>query len=153
MKKTLVVLAVILCATVAQAIDLTVMVGDEFVFSDVSLARMGPFKAFQVGIAGAINYTTESSSTFDDLDVDFGDSMTGLIVRAHALPEDSDITLCAFYAPMYANADISKDAYEILGATVAYKGFGLSYQRYLDEQKLSADPNNDRLLLSWTGTF
>ena len=150
MRKVL-IMAVLLMAAVAQATDFTVMVGDEFVFSDVSLSRMGPF---QVGIAGAIGYNVESSNVFNDLDVDFGDHMVGPIVRLHALPEDSDVTLCAFYAPMYANADISNDAYEILGATLAYRGWGVSYQRYLDAYKMSNDnPNNDRLMLTWTGKF
>ena len=149
MRKVL-IMAVLLCASVAQAADFTVMVGDEFVFSDVSLSRMGPF---QLGIAGAIGYNVESSNVFNDLDIDFQDHMVGPIVRIHVLPEDSDVTLCGFYAPMFANADPSQSSYDILGATLTYKGWGVSYQRYLDEYLMTRDPNNDRLMLTWTGKF
>ena len=148
--KKIIVLAVLALATVAQATDFTVMVGDEFVMADVSLERMGPF---QVGIAGAINYNIESSSVLEDFDIDFQDHMVGPIARVHVLPEDNPWALCGFYAMMFPNADPTQNSYDILGATLAYKGWGVSYQRYLNEYQLSADPNNDRLMLTWTGTF
>jgi len=150
MRRKLIVLAVLLMATVAQAVDLTIMVGDEFVFSDVSLSRMGPF---QVGVAAAIDYTIESENISDDFEMDFGSHYVGPIVKLHVLPEDDDWALYASYSALFENVDIDDDVYEILGATLTYKNWGISYQYYLSEYKMEPDPDNDRLMLTWTGHF
>jgi len=150
MRRKLIVLAVLLMATVASATDFTVMVGKDYIFSDVSLSRMG---LFQVGIAAAIDYTIESENISDDFEMDFGSHYVGPIVKLHVLPEDDDWALYASYSALFENVDIDDDVYEILGATLTYKNWGISYQYYLSEYKMEPDPDNDRLMLTWTGHF
>ena len=150
MRRKLIVLAVLLMATVASATDFTVMVGKDYIFSDVSLSRMGPF---QVGVAAAIDYTIESENISDDFEMDFGSHYVGPIVKLHVLPEDDDWALYASYSALFENVDIDDDVYEILGATLTYKNWGISYQYYLSEYTKDPDPDNDRLMLTWTGHF
>jgi len=149
MKKTMIML-VMLCATVASAMDFTVNVGKDYAFGDVCLDRMGPF---QVGVAAAIDFTVESESIADDFEIDFGSHYVGPIVKIHALPEDNDWSLYASYSALFENVDIDEDVYEVLGATLSYNGIGLTYQYYLSEHKRDQTPENDKLLLSWTGKF
>ena len=151
MIKTIVLLA-LLMATVAVAGDfsVTVKLGHEYVYSDVCLERMGPL---EVGVAGAVDYFVESSNIGNDLDIDLGDSYVGPVIKLHALPKDSDVSLCAEYVPMFKTSRLQKSASEIIGATLAYKGFGVSYQYLLDAYKTGPSPREDRWLLSWTGKF
>jgi len=145
--KKMIVLAVLLFATVASATTLTVKLGDEFVFGDICLERMGPI---QVGVAVGVDYFMESANT-DDIDIDVGDSYIGPIIKFHVLPKDSDVVLCAEYAPMFVTDQLHRSASEIIGATLSYKGFGISYQYFLDAYKTGPSPKSDLWMLSWTG--
>ena len=145
--KTIMIMLVLAISTVAMAQTFTVKLGDEFVFGDICLERMGPI---QVGVAGAVDYFMESSNT-DDIDIDFGDSYIGPIIKFHVLPKDSDVVLCAEYAPMFVTDQLHRSASEIIGATLSYKGFGISYQYFLDAYKTGPSPKSDLWMLSWTG--
>lgn len=154
MKKTLILLVAVLICQTCLAASLTVKVGDEFVYGDVCLDRVkvGPFN-LSFGVGGAFDFNVESSNAFHDLDIDIGDHYVGPVVKLHLLAEDQPVDFTFEYAALFENVRIDEASDEIISATLAYKGWGVAYQYYLDAYKKDPNPKTDRILLSWTGRF
>lgn len=150
MKKIVWCLAVLLIATSARGINITVKVGNEFAYSDLTVDIFD--SPFEVGLVGAFDYVVPSSG-LNNMDVDIQDHYLGPVVKFNVLPKDDPVSFKLEYAIVFENVRIDNAPDEMIGATISYEGWGISYMYMLDEYKKDPSPDTDRLMLTWTGKF
>lgn len=145
--KKLIFAIVVMIASVANAGQLKFLVGDEFAMADLTLAKVGPI---EVGFTGAVDYFVASSSTFNDLDIDFGDDYEGLVFKAYA-PIEMPVRLYGAYKPMIKDMH-TNHMYNILEAGVEVP-LGNRAMAGICFQHCDEFVKDDRIMLSTSWLF
>ena len=149
MKRAMIVLAVLACATVAQA-DLTMMFGDNYAGIDLGTERLGPV---EVGVTGAVDYFSDQSQPLENFHLTTGDTYFGGFIKMHLTSKDDAIDPYIGFRAL--SRDLKMDgsgAAEIWEAGVNWfikdnLGIGLVYQ-YAEDLE-----DQDKFLLSFTKRF